>query len=622
MPVIISTKGYGFFFNTYSLSSFHDDEQGSYFWTDVDDEMDFFFMYGPEFDTLVGGMRFLTGEASMLPIWAFGYWQSREHYKSRQELLDVVAKHREKGIPIDGIVQDWKYWPGEQWGEKRFDLERYPDPEKMLRELHDNNVRLMISVWPNFGNSGPNHVTMRENGFLLENDCTLDVFNPKARELYWKQTNDGLYKYGIDGWWCDCTEPFDGMRPYRMREPYCKKTFIDTQDFKRYIDPEYINQYPLLVSQMMYEGQRSVTEEKRLVNLTRACYPGQQRYGTIVWSGDVAATWEVLRRHIADCLNFCVTGHSYWTMDVGAFFVFNRREDCWWHSGDYTDGVNDKGYQEIYVRWFQFGAFLPMFRSHGTDINREMWCFGNPGDVIYDTLMKFDLLRYRLLPYIYSVAGMVTHNRYTMVRSLLFDFREDPDVFNINDQYMFGPAIMVCPVTAPMYWNAGSEKLEGREKSRQVYLPKGCDWYDFWTGNKYRGGQNIIAEAPLEIIPLYVKSGSIIPLGPKVQYAQEIQDAPWELRIYPGSSGKFGIYEDAGDGYMYEKGEYSWTDLKWDDQTGMMNISERRGCYDGMFEEREFRIVLVGVEHGVGVPEEDPDRIVKYIGQKQEIILT
>jgi len=620
MPVVISSKGYAFFFNNSSFSAFHDDTHGSYFWSEVCEELDYFFIFGPEFDTIVSEIRNLTGKSAMLPLWVYGYWQSKEHYKTQQELINVAKEYRERAIPIDTIVQDWQYWPGVEWGEKRFDIDRYPDPEGMVKDLHDMNIKIIISIWTHFNNLGPNHKEMLDKDLLLANDCNIDMFKEQARQLHWKQVQEGLGIYNFDGWWCDGTEPFDGMRQTKFREEYFKRIGLDIEEYKRYLNPGAINLYPLLNSMAIYEGMRSEGEGKRVVNLTRACYPGQQRYGTVVWSGDIVANWEVLKRHIADGLNFCITGHSNWTFDIGGFFTKDRREECWWHAGDYTLGVEDDGYREFYVRSFQFGAFLPVFRSHGTDFSKEIWQFGQPGEIFYDTLVDINNLRYRLMPYIYSVAGMVTHKDYTMMRFLGFDFRKDPNVLEIADQYMFGPSIMVCPVTSPMYFDIGNKKLEGIEKSRKVYLPSGCNWYDFWTGEKFEGGQTIIAPAPLDKIPLYIKAGSILPLSQKIQYSGEIWETPWELRIYPGENGSFNIYEDSGDGYQYESNEFSWTNIVWDNDNSELTIMDCKDNFPELIKERLFNLVIVGKERGIGLEhEEKPDAVVNYTGEKIRI---
>jgi alpha-D-xyloside xylohydrolase len=461
IPVLLSTRGYGILLDSYSLMAFHDDAFGSYLWTDVDDELDYYFIYGPEFDQIVQGIRQLTGKVPMLPRWAFGYIQSKERYISQTELIDVVKEFRQRGLPLDCIVQDWKSWPSDLWGQKTLDPERFPDPHGMMAELHRMNARLMISVWPIMNPGGDNWREMREQGCLLGNQATYDAFQDKARELYWKQANEGLFAYGIDAWWCDCTEPFQADWAGAFKPEPEERLRSNTEEAKRYLDPELINAYSLMHSRGIYEGQRKTSADKRVVNLTRSAYIGQQRYSTITWSGDVSATWDTLRRQIADGLNFCATGLPYWTTDIGAFFVRNDPA-LWFWNGDFDLGVEDMGYRELYVRWFQYGVFLPMFRTHGTDTPREVWRFGEQGEVFYDTLVKFLRLRYRLMPYIYSLAGIVTHEDYTMMRALPFDFRADPATYDISDQFMFGPALLVNPITQPM----GNTTPAGKQFSR------------------------------------------------------------------------------------------------------------------------------------------------------------
>jgi alpha-D-xyloside xylohydrolase len=592
VPVLLSTRGYGILLDSYSLMTFHDDAFGSYLWTDVNDEMEYYFIYGPEFDHIVQHIRQLTGKATMLPKWAFGYLQSKERYVSQNELIEVVKEYRERGLPLDCIVQDWKSWTSDLWGQKTLDPERFPDPNGMMTELHNLNARLMISIWPNMNPGGDNWREMREQGCLLGNQGTYDAFNEKARALYWKQANEGLFSYGIDAWWCDCTEPFQADWNGAFKPEPEERLRINTEEAKRYLDPEYINAYSLLHSQGIYEGQRKTDTDKRVVNLTRSAYIGQQRYGTITWSGDVSATWDTLHRQIADGLNFCATGLPYWTTDVGAFFVKNDPK-LWFWNGDFDLGVEDMGYRELYVRWFQFGAFLPMFRTHGTDTPREVWRFGEPGEIFYDALVKVLRLRYRLIPYLYSLAGMVTHEDYTMMRALPFDFRCDPDTYEINDQFMLGPALLVNPVTQPMYYAAQTIPLNGVSKSRSVYLPKGADWYDFWTGKRYAGGQTIIADAPLEMLPLFVRSGSILPIGPDIQHTGEGKDTPIDLYIYAGQDGQFTLYEDEDDNYNYEQGFFAKIRMNWNEQSHQLTIDPREGNYHGMPASRAFRLILV-----------------------------
>ncbi len=619
VPVLLSTRGYGILLDSYSLMTFHDDAFGSYLWTDVDDELDFYFIYGPEFDQIVQAIRQLTGKAPMLPRWAFGYLQSKEAYVSQTELIDIVREYRKRGLPLDCIVQDWRSWPSDLWGQKTLDPERFPDPDGMTTELHHLNARMMISIWPIMNPGGDNWREMREQGCLLGNQATYDAFQAKARELYWKQANEGLFAHGIDAWWCDCTEPFqtDWTGAYKP-EPE-ERLRINTEEAKRYIDPQLLNAYSLMHSQGIYEGQRKTCTDKRVVNLTRSAYIGQQRYSGIAWSGDVSATWDTLRRQIADGLNFCATGLPYWTVDIGAFFVKNDPK-LWFWSGDFDLGVADMGYRELYVRWFQYAAFLPMFRSHGTDTPREIWRFGEPGEVFYDTLFKFLRLRYRLMPYIYSVAGMVTHEDYTMMRALAFDFRCDPDTYDVGDQFMFGPALLVNPVTQPMYYAAQSTPLRDTSKTTSVYLPKDSDWYDFWTGKLYVGGQTIVADAPLDTMPLYVRAGSIIPLGADIQHTGEGAESPLDLLIYPGQDGRFTLYEDEGDNYNYEQGMFARIPLDWDDGLQKLTIGSREGMYPGMPASREFRLTILS--EGSIQPDAAQVQSVVYSGQKMVVELS
>jgi len=592
VPALLSTRGYGILVDTYSLTTFRDDAFGSYIWTDTDDEMDFYIIVGPEFDEIIKGIRFLTGEAPMLPKWAFGYVQSKERYVSGQELIDTVQAYRDRKLPLDCIVLDWRSWTGELWGQKTLDPDRFPDPVAMMEQLHALNSKLMVSIWPIMNSGGDNHREMIEKGYLLGNQATYDAFQEGARQLYWQQANEGLFSHGIDAWWCDCTEPFEADWKGAVKPEPEQRMLINTGEAKRYLDPEYINAYSLLHSKGLYEGQRSTKGSKRMVNLTRSAYAGQHRYGTITWSGDIAANWDTLKKQIADGLNFCVTGSPYWTFDIGAFFVQNKPE-LWFWNGDYDKGVDDLGYRELYIRWFQVGAFLPMFRSHGTDTPREIWQFGKPGEPMYDTLVKYLKLRYKLMPYIYSLAGAVAHESYTMLRALAFDFRQDEKTHNIDDQFMFGPAYMVAPVTAAMYYEAGSRELVETHKTRSVYLPNGT-WYDYWTDKRIEGNKTITARADLETMPLFVKAGAIVPTGPDIQYAEEQSEAVIHLKIYPGANGSFTLYEDEGDNYNYEDGKYSTIIMIWHNAKRTLMLENRVGSFEGMQEHRQFSIEIAG----------------------------
>jgi len=596
VPVLVSTRGYGIFLDSCSLMTFHDDAFGSYLWSDVDDELDYYFIYGPEFDQIVAELRALTGQAPLLPKWAYGYIQSKERYVSQAELLDVVKEYRARNLPLDCIVLDWKSWTGELWGQKSFDPERFPNPDQMTEDLHTLHARLMVSIWPIMKPGGADWQELHDHGFLLGNQANYDAFNPAARACYWRQANSGLFAHGIDAWWCDCTEPFEADWKGAIKPEPEERLRINTEEAKRYLDPELINAYSLLHSEGIYKGQRAVDNAKRVVNLTRSAYLGQQRYAAITWSGDLVANWDVLRRQIADGLNFCATGVPYWTTDIGAFFV-QRKPELWFWSGDYDAGVDDLGYRELYVRWFQFGAFLPMFRSHGTDTPREIWRFGEPGDPMYDALAKFLNLRYRLLPYIYSLAGWTTHQSYTMLRGLPFDFRQDPAVYDVDDQFMFGPALLVNPIAQPMYYTRNSVPLSDVRKTRSVYLPAGTDWYDFWTDRCYQGGQTLEANATLDVIPLYVRAGAIVPLGPQRQHVDDQPDAPLELHVYLGQDGSFLLYEDEGDSYNYERAAFSTIEIRWDNAARQLTIGARSGRYPGMPEQREFQVVLHDAAH-------------------------
>jgi len=580
VPVFVSTKGYGILFESYSLMTFRDDQHGSYIWTDADDDMDFYFIYGPEFDEIVSEYRYLTGKAPLFPKWTFGYVQSKERYTSQEELISIVQEYRKRQIPLDLIVLDWMSWPGDKWGQKSFDPERFPNPTQMMADIHDLNAKLMVSIWPIMNNDGPDQLEMKEKGYLLGNQANYDAFNEEARRLYWQQTNEGLFSHGVDAWWCDCTEPFEADWGGEVKPEPEKRLLINTEEFKRYIDPGYINAYSLLHSKGLYEGQREQTSNKRVVNLTRSSFAGQQKYGAITWSGDISANWQTFRNQIADGLNMTVTGIPYWTTDIGGFFVRGGAE--WFRDGDYPEGVDDLGYRELYTRWLQYATFLPLFRSHGTDTPREVWRFGEPGTQFYDTIVKYIKLRYQLLPYTYSVAGWVTHADYTMMRNLVFDFRHDPKTYDIKDQYLFGPYLLVNPVTQQMYYKSESKETKNIAKTRDVYLPKDTDWYNFWTEEKLEGGQFIKAKADLDTMPLYVKAGAILPLGPDIQYSSEQTDQPLHLKIYPGQDGEFLLYDDEGDNYNYERGEYATILIQWDEKNRRLTLNEREGEYAGM----------------------------------------
>lgn len=627
VPYFVSTRGYGVLLDCGSLMTFHDDADGSYLWADVVDELDYYFIHGQSFDEVTRGYHLLTGKAPLPPKWVFGYMQSKERYVNAREMVDVVREYRRRGIPLDLIVLDWKSWPnGEGWGQKSFDPLRFPDPQAFTDELHQLGARLMVSIWPIMNGACPDQHELLERGLMLGNQATYDAFQEYARRCYWEQAKRGLFAAGVDAWWCDCTEPFEADWQGAVKPEPRQRLEINTQAAKQYLDPGHINAYSLVHSQGIYEGQRNTQSGKRVVNLTRSSYAGQHRYGTITWSGDVCATWETLRRSIPEGLNFCAAGEPYWTVDIGGFFI-KSDPALWFWRGDYdagcrglTDadalapdpqdaGCTDLGYRELYTRWLQYGVFLPIMRSHGTDAPREIWRFGEAGTPFYDTIAKYIRLRYQLIPYIYSLAAQVTMNSYTLMRPLALDFPHDVATHELTDQYLYGSALMVCPVTQPMYYQRKSAALDDVPKSREVYLPAGRGWYDFWTEQAYAGGQTITTAAPLETIPLFVPAGGILPMSPVMQHVDEIPDAPYEIRIYRGADAVFCLYEDAGDDYDYEHGCYSIVTLTWDDARGELHISARAGSFAALVEAREYQLVFIS-------PHERETTSMLYTGQK------
>ena len=578
VPFLLSSRGYGILLATGSPVIFNDTEFGSYLYTEADIQMDYYFIggdfrdngadsfdpkSGSSFDKIIKGYRLLTGKAVMLPKWAFGYVQCQERYESAEEIIDVVKEYRRRGIGLDCIVLDWMSWLDGHWGQKTFDPARFPDPKKMMENLHAMNARLMISLWPNMDEKTDNYREFNEKNLLLPANTTYDAFNEEARKLYWKQVNEGLFAHGLDAWWCDSSEMVTPEWNREIRPEASKLHHMFFEEASNFMPAEKCNAFCLAHAQTIYEGQRSSTEDKRVCNLTRSGYTGQQKYGTILWSGDISAKWETLEKQIAAGLNFCASGLPYWTLDIGAFFVKQGTE--WFWDGEYESGCDDLGYRELYTRWFQYGAFLPIFRAHGTDVRREIWKFGEPGEMFYDALVKTVELRYQLLPYIYSLAADAWYNDGTMMRMFAFDFPHDTTALEITDQFMFGKSIMVCPITYPMYYEAGSVSIDEGDYSWFLYLPYGYRWYDFWTNQVYDGGAHISVDADISKIPLFVREGSIIPFAEPANYVDEKRDKPIELLIYPGCDAEFMYYDDAGDGYMYESGEYSLTRILWDD---------------------------------------------------------
>jgi alpha-D-xyloside xylohydrolase len=756
-PFLISTMNYGILWDNYSKTIFTDDKNETSLWSDVANCIDYYFIYGNTMDSVIAGYRNLTGQAPMYGKWAYGYWQSKEHYASRDELLGVADEYRKRQIPIDNIVQDWDYWGGaKNWSQLFFDEKLYPHPKEMIDRLHEQNFHLMISVWPGLGPNTPVYKEMQQRGFLYKpvgwgGFKYYDAYNPAANDLYWKYMNKGLFSKGIDAWWFDSTEPDLINASTKESTEYELKRMDNNYlgSFARYLNP-----YSLLITDAIYKHLRKATNQKRAYILTRSTFAGQQRAAATTWSGDIGASWSIYKNQIPAGLNHSMAGIPYWTFDIGAFVLGS-------YGGVFSHGGKDPAYQELYTRMFQFGSFCPIFRSHGSETPREIWEFGDFTPV----LVKFDNLRYRLIPYIYSLAHQVTENGYSIMRGLPMDFENDKATYSIDDQFMFGPALMVCPVTEYMlhrppeqsipvtaelfrtndgkpglhamyyndahyknltlekidsavdiYWydhgrpdyvtdstlsirwdgklissetgkhqfhikcfgpkhifldgkelpfvyksvevytdsvelTAGKEykfaletenltsgalrvllywktpsilakeqTTETKEQTRKVYLPAGREWYDFWTGDTLSGGRTIFSPAPIDKIPLFVKAGSIIPMGPFVQYAAEKPSAPIEVRIYPGADGSFTLYEDENDNYNYEKGIFSTISFFWNDAKRQLTIGKRQGIYPGMPVERTFQIVIVKKDNRNGVElAGTPDRTLPYQGSEKVI---
>jgi alpha-D-xyloside xylohydrolase len=589
VPLLVSSNGYGIFWNNDSRSRFNNRFANYlYISSEVADVVDYYFFYGPELDQVIAGYRELTGQAPMFGKWAYGFWQCKNRYKSQEEILGVARKYRERHIPVDNIVQDWFWW--NRKGEFIFNR-NYPDPKGMVDELHRENFHLMISIWPFFEPGSANYDFMDKRGWFIDKlkfakppyhadaMAVYDASNPEARKFYWEQVDKGLFKLGVDAWWMDTSEPETEGKEENIQLGH--KLAIGSGD-------RYVNLFPVLDTAAVYEGQRAASDQKRVYILTRSAFAGSQRNAVTAWSGDINSDWLSFARQIPAGLNMALSGIPYWTTDIGGFVFGNP---------------DDPAYRELFVRWFQFGTFNPILRVHGTrqpDQN-ELWSYGPEAQKI---LVNFDRLRYRLLPYTYSLAWKTTSEGYTPMRPLVMDFRTDVRAQNAGDQFMYGPAFLVSPVTEPDV------------ETRRLYLPVN-DWYDFWTGARLTGGRVIDAAAPLERMPLYARAGSIVPMGPEEEWSTQKPADPIELRVYRGVSGDFTLYEDENDNYNYEKGAYTTISFHWDETKQELTIGERKGSFPGMLQSRTFHIVYVSESHGGGIfPVEKPDQLVRYAGGK------
>ena len=546
IPFLISNKGYGLLFTTQSPCIFSDTQYGSYFYSTADYYLDYFFIASEEApSSIISAMRRLTGKAPLPPKWALGYIQSQERYETQKEILDTAAEFKKRGIPVSCIVLDWLSWDDGMWGQKSFDKSRFPSPDKMIEELHKDNVHFMISIWPTMDEKSANYKEMKEHDTLLPGVNICNAFKKEARELYWKQAREGLAKYGVESWWCDSSEPVTPEWNH-LEQPLPQLQFNEyvnaTSDI---MPPEKSNAYGYYHALGMYEGQKKAFPDRRMLILTRSGWSGSQKLGVTLWSGDTFASWKTLQNQLVAAVQFSLSGIPYWTFDIGAFFV--KKGINWYWNGDYDDANKNPGYRELYTRWLQLGAFLPMFRAHGTDCRREPWAFEDNTNIFYDSIVCFIKLRYRLMPYIYSVAARVWKNDEMFISPLFATFK-DRAVLELSSQYMFGPNIMVCPVTKPMYYDKSGAPIEA-EKTIRVYLPSDCSWYDWWTNEKYEGGQWITAQADISKIPLFVREGSTIPVEGEVLH-------------FPDKTGKcapFELYEDDGMTNDYQKGDYKLT---------------------------------------------------------------
>ena len=591
------------------LTPLDDDEQQRIsFWSEVADQIDYYFISGENMDEVISGYRTVTGKAPVMPEWAMGFWQSRQRYTNQEELLDVAREYRKRNIPFDNIVLDWQYWPADKWGDHQFDVTRFPDPDGMIRTLHDDlNARIMISVWPKYYVGTENYEAMKSKGYLYMRNVEMerrdwigylstfyDAFNADARTAFWNQINIALYSRGIDAWWLDATEPdITSNLPMEERKAMMNPTALGSAD-------RYFNAYSLVQAQGVYEGQRATDPENRVFILTRSAFAGLQRYSAANWSGDIAARWHDMAAQIPCGLNMSMSGIPWWTMDIGGFSVESR-----YHNPSPAD-LDE--WRELMTRWHQYGAFVPLFRSHGEFPFREIYNTAPDNHIAYKTMIEYNRLRYRLMPYIYSLAGQAWLNDYTIMRGLTMDFSLDTEVFDIADQYMFGPSLMVNPVT------------EYKARSRNVYLPSAYGWYDVRTGRHYAGGTVIEADAPYEWMPLFAREGSLIPTGPDIQYTGEKEADPLTLWVYAGADGAFELYEDEGDNYNYEDGAYTLIPLTWNEAERTLTIGKREGEYRGMLHERTINVIMVSENRAVkldfGRP---PDKSVKYSGEEIKV---
>ena len=635
--VLQSIKGYGIYWENYSPTLFEDNANGMTFDAEVGDGVDYYFMYGKSADGVIAQMRYLSGDVPMFPMWTYGFWQSKERYKSAAETEGIVDQYRALNVPLDGIIQDWQYWGSNYlWNAMDFLAEDFANGKQMIQNVHKKNAHFMISIWASFGPMTQQFRELNEKGLLMPFETwpqsgishvwppimkypsgvkVYDAFHPEARAIYWKYLKT-LYDYGTDAWWMDSTDP-DFFNP--KESDYAHKVYGGTWRSQR-------NAFPLETVRGIYQSQRKDYGQKRVFIMTRSSYAGQQHYGSNMWSGDVNSSWDMLRKQVPAGLSYSLTGNPNFNTDIGGFFCGS------YNTKGSGSAPRNPQFQELYVRWMQYGLFCPVFRSHGADAPREIWQFGKKGEPVYDAIEKQIRLRYRLIPYLYSTAWQVTSNNDSYMRPLFSDFAADKKVWNINDEFLFGRSILAAPIVKAQYteekiirtdamtgWNRQSvsdgSAVGGIDftatKSATKYLPKGATWYDFWTNQQYKGGQDVTLETTLDRVPMFVRAGSILPLGPEMQYVGEKAWDNLEMRVYPGANGSFTLYEDEGDNYNYEKGAYATITFQWNDSKKQLTIGERKGQYPGMLQKRHFTIVLPNGQQ----------KVVDYSGQQMIVNL-
>jgi len=616
--VIQSIKGWGIYWDNYAPTQFDDDARGMSLTSEAGDVIDYYFMYGGSADGVIAKMRHLSGDVPMFPLWTYGFWQSKERYKSAAETESIVDKYRELQVPLDGIIQDWQYWGSNYlWNAMDFLAEDFANGKQMIQNVHQKHAHFMISIWASFGPQTQQFRELDAKGLLLPIETwpqsgishiwpprmdypsgvkVYDAFSAEARAIYWKYLKK-LYDYGTDAWWMDSTDPdFFNPRESDYQHPVTGGTWRSLR-----------NAFPLETVRGIYQAQRKDDRGKRIFIMTRSSFAGQQHYGSNMWSGDVASSWEMLRNQIPAGLSFTLTGNPNFNTDIGGFFCGS------YNTKGAGSAPRNPQFQELYVRWMQYGLFCPVFRSHGADAPREIWQFGKKGEPVYDAIEKQIRLRYRLIPYLYSIANQVTTNNESYMRPLFSDFAADKKVWNMTDEFMFGRSILAAPIAEAQYtqekiikedamtgWERKELTMDNGQltvdwratKTATKYLPKGANWYDFWTGKQYKGGQNVTLTTRFDQVPMFVRAGSILPLGPEMQYVGEKSWDNLEIRLYPGADGEFSLYEDEGDNYNYEQGYYSNIIFTWTDRTRTLHISARQGGYKGMILERKFTLVL------------------------------